>query len=376
MQKGKIKIAIITTNLEMTGISSVIMNYVSYLDKRKYDLTVIAGERINKSYIEQCKKNNVQLIRLPNKRKHIWQYYFLLYKTIIKNKYDIFHVNGSSSTLGIDLLIAKLAGVKIRIAHSHNTTTENLRIHKLLKPLFNSMYTNALACGTEAGKWLFGNESFTVIPNGFEINNFKFNMEIRREMRAKLGIPDDVEVIGHIGRFNFQKNHEFILRIFSAYLKLNPNSVLLLIGNGPDFNKIKEKVGKSKFKNKIILYGETSNPNYMYMAMDKFIFPSRFEGLPVTLLEAQISGLPAVISDVITNEVVLSKNVKSESLSSSAVEWAKDLLSLPKENREEFFNNYLKKFKNYEITNNIQKLSNVYDKAYLQRVANKGTRKE
>lgn len=371
----KIKIAIVTTNLEMTGISSVIMNYISYLDKEKYDLTVIAGSEINENHLKQCKKNEVHLVKLPNKRKHILQYYFLLYKALVKNNYDIFHVNGSSSTLGIDLLIAKIAGIKVRIAHSHNTTTENLRIHRLLKPLFNCMYTDALACGTEAGRWLFGNKSFTVIPNGFNISDFKFNKEIRRNIRTKLGISDDMEVIGHIGRFNFQKNHGFILDIFNEYLKLNPRSVLLLIGNGPDFTKIKEKIDQYNFKNKVILYGETDRPNYMYMAMDKFIFPSRFEGLPVTLLEAQISGLSAVISNIITNEVILSSNITLESLTNPAIKWAKDLLVLPKVNRENFFDNYLSKFKDYEITDNIQKLSSVYDKAYSQRVVKNGFRK-
>lgn len=377
MQKRKIKIAIVTKNLEMTGISSVIMNYITYLDKKKYDLTVIAGSKINEKYLRQCKQNKVHLVKLPNKGKHIWQYYFFLYKALVKNNYDIFHVNGSSSILGIDLLIAKIAGIKVRIAHSHNTTTEHPRIHRLLKPLFNCMYTDALACGIEAGKWLFGNKkSFTVIPNGFDISNFKFNKEVRKNVRTKLGILDDMEVIGHIGRFNFQKNHDFILNIFNEYLSLNPRAVLLLIGNGPDFTKIKAKIDQCNFKNKVILYGETDSPNYMYMAMDKFIFPSRFEGLPVALLEAQISGLPAVISDVITNEVILSSNITLESLTNPAIKWAKDLLALPKVNRESFFGNHLSKFKNYEITDNIQKLSSVYDKAYLQRVVKSGFRKE
>lgn len=203
-----------------------------------------------------------------------------------------------------------------------------------------------------------------MIPNGFNINKFKFDKKIRKLMRAKLGIQNGIEVIGHIGRFNFQKNHNFILKIFESYLKINPNSILLLIGNGPDFDKVKVKIENSKLKNKIILYGETNNANQMYMAMDKFIFPSRFEGLPVTLLEAQITGLPAVISSVITDEVVLSNNVQFETLESSPEKWARDLWTLPKIDRDEFFNSHLLKFKPYEITSSVQKLSRVYDEAY------------
>lgn len=360
----KIKIVIAATSLEMTGISSVIMNYITYLDKQKYDLTVIAGSKINKLYAEKCKQNAVKLIRLPNKREHTWHYYSLLYKYLSRGKYDIFHVNGSSSTMGIDLMIAKCAGIKIRIAHSHNTTTENMKIHRLLKPLFNLMYTDALACGNEAGKWLFGNNKFTVIPNGFSIDTFKFNEKVRENIRTRLKISDDTEVIGHVGRFNFQKNHDFILRIFESYLQLNPKSVLLLLGNGPDYEKVKAKIQEKQLENKVILYGETNKPNHMYMAMDKFIFPSRFEGLPVTLLEAQITGLPAVISSVITDEVVLSNNVQFETLESSPEKWARDLWTLPKIDRDEFFNSHLLKFKPYEITSSVQKLSRVYDEAY------------
>ncbi|WP_117114983.1 glycosyltransferase family 1 protein [Limosilactobacillus reuteri] len=364
MKRQKIKVAIVTASLEMTGISSIIMNYASYLDKAKYDLTIIAGDKINKSYEKKCKENKVKLIRLPNKRKETWHYYRSLYRSLVNSNYDICHANGSSSTLGIDLLIAKIAGIKVRIAHSHNTTTENIKMHKLLTPLFTRTYTDALACGNKAGEWLFNKKKFTVIPNGFNINKFKFDKKIRKLMRAKLGIQNGIEVIGHIGRFNFQKNHNFILKIFESYLKINPNSILLLIGNGPDFDKVKVKIENSKLKNKIILYGETNNANQMYMAMDKFIFPSRFEGLPVTLLEAQITGLPAVISSVITDEVVLSNNVQFETLESSPEKWARDLWTLPKIDRDEFFNSHLLKFKPYEITSSVQKLSRVYDEAY------------
>lgn len=355
----------LATNLELNGISSVIMNYVRYLNLNKYDLTVIAGKNVEEKYRNECIGRGVRVIELPHRLENTKGYYYNLYKTLKKDNFDIFHVHGSSATLAIDLMIAKLAGIKLRIAHSHNTTTNNMRLHKILVPVFNLLYTKGFACGIAAGKWLFGDKNFVVIPNGFNVKKFIYSKYLRNEFRVRNNLDGSI-VLGHVGRFNKQKNHMFILKVFDELVKLNDKYRLLLVGNGPYFNKIEEIIKASENKDKILLYGETTNPSEVYVAMDKFILPSLYEGLPVVLLEAQISGLPAVVSDVITEEVRMTNKLVFKSLKNSTKEWAEIINSLntTEEDRECFFDKNKDTIMKYEVRKSVKLLESEYDKLF------------
>jgi glycosyltransferase involved in cell wall biosynthesis len=362
MNKNRIKIAMVATNLKLNGISAVIANYISYLNMSKYEITLVVGQGIAPKFHDLCDKKNVKIIEIAPRKEKPLEFYSQLFKIFIHEKFDIVHVHGSNASIGAELFLAKLAGIKARIAHSHNTTSTSMRVHKIMKPIFNISYTDALACGELAGKWLFGEKPFTIIPNGVKINNFKFDSNLRNSMRDKLNLNGKF-VIGHIGRFNYQKNHEYILKVFNEIYKLNKNAILLLVGNGPDYKKIKSKIEKSSFESNVILYGETNNPASLYMAMDEFIFPSRFEGLPVTLVEAQISGLPAVISDIITPEIKMSEYLKFISLNASTKIWAKKILKnkIDLETRKKFFDTYNSTISYYDIKNDVYKLEKKYD---------------
>ena len=359
----RIRVAMLATNLELNGISSVIMNYVRYLDLSKYNLTIIAGKSIEEKYRLECNDRGVNIIELPHRLDDTKGYYYNLYKSLKKGNFDIFHVHGSSATLAIDLMIAKLAGIKLRIAHSHNTTTNNMKLHKILTPIFKVLYTKGFACGIAAGKWLFGNRDFVVIPNGFDVKKFMYSKKARDKFRENNNLENTI-VLGHVGRFNHQKNHPFILKVFDELIKLNGKYRLLLVGNGPDFNKVQSLIEKSQNSDKIILYGETINPSDVYMAMDKFILPSLYEGLPVVLLEAQISGLPAIVSNVVTSEVKMTDNLIFESLKNSPKKWAKsiDSLNTTDEERRKFFSNNKNIIMNYEVEKSVKILENEYDK--------------
>lgn len=358
-RKEKISIAMVASNLELNGISSVIMNYIQYINLDKIDITLIVGKKVNPKYRKLCRERGVKIITLKNKRRNTKKFYFGLLKNFLTHQFDIVHVHGSSATIGLELFLAKISGIKVRIAHSHNTTSPNLKLHKLMKPLLKFSYTEGFACSKEAGKWLFDDQPFTVIPNGIEVNNFKFNNSVRETTRTKLKLGDSY-VVGHIGRFNYQKNHEFIIKVFEEILKKRPNSRLLLVGNGPDYDKFKAQLAKKSYINKIILYGETNDTSGLYMAMDAFLFPSRFEGLPVTLIEGQISGLPCLVSDVITEDVRLSKNLQFCSLKKSSTYWADKLLNLKPLKRNSFFYNHLKAIDHYYIKNDVKLLENKY----------------
>ena len=232
----------LVNDMNINGISMVIMNYCKNLDKSKFDISVISGTPINDFYKSQCREFNIKLYELPARKQKKLKYFQALYR-VLKQKFDIVHVHGNSATISIELLIAKICGVKVRIAHSHNTTCDHIKIHKLLWPLFRQVYTHGLACGQQAGKWMFHNGKFYVLPNAFETANFIYDNEARQRIRNELKL-DNKYVIGHIGRFNNQKNHPFLLRIFTEIAKKREDAYLLLVGNGPDFEEVQKLISK------------------------------------------------------------------------------------------------------------------------------------
>lgn len=357
----RIKIAFITNHLDVMGISAVIMNYSKSLNHQKFDVTIIVGEPIASQYIEECNKYGISIVKLPSRHYSSIRHYFLLFKALVNGKFDIVHVHGNSSLMAIELTIAKLVGVKIRIAHSHNSTCPNITVHKFLTPYFSKIYTKAMACGILAGEWLFGRDNFEVLPNGFHTETFKFNFEKRNLIRKKLQIEDKF-VIGHIGRFNQQKNQTYLLRIFEKVANSCKNAILLLVGNGPDFERVKSLVEVHPYKNRIILYGESNETNTLYSAMDLFVLPSLHEGLPVVLLEAQISGLPCLVSDTVTREMDFG-NISWASIEADPQIWSDKILEIRDKvniDRESYYEKNRKQILEYDISNNVKQLEKIY----------------
>lgn len=368
MMNKKINVAMLTSHFDITGVGTVMMNYCKMLDKCKYNLTIIAGSPIADKYNQECKEFKINLIELPSRHKNPQKHYMALWKVLKKGNYDILHDHGNSSMMAVELTIAKLAGIKIRIAHSHNSTCSNMKIHKALNPYFKTTYTKALACGKQAGDWLFGKEQFEILPNGFNTSSFYFSKENREDIRNNLGIAKQL-VIGHIGRFNMQKNQEYLLKIFEKIAEKRKDSILLLVGTGPDAEKIKMLVEQHKYKNQIILYGETDNPAFFYSAMDVFVFPSRFEGLPVVLLEAQISGLPCVVSNKVTQEVDFG-DINWQSIDDSPDKWSDAVLTMKvrsDQKRDEYRKNNLHLIEKFDINQSIKQLDEIYAKLILSR---------
>ena len=358
----KIKISMVTNHFGITGISTVIINYCKELYHRKYDLTVIAGQPIAEENKVECVKNGIHLIELPSRHKEPAKHYIGLWKALKQNHYDIVHIHGSSSMMAIELTIAKLAGEKIRIAHSHNSMCSNMKIHKILNPYFRKTYTKSLSCGKLAGDWLFGENNFEILPNGFHTEQFVFDESEREKIRRKLGIVDRF-VVGHVGRFNEQKNQTYLIKSFEHVAKVRSDAVLLLVGTGPDFDKIKYIVDNSLYRDQIILYGVTKETRAVYSAMDVFVFPSKFEGLPVVLLEAQITGLPCIVSDKITNEVDFGE-ICWLSVEEDPQNWAKAILQTAVRSntqRSDYRKEHITKIEHYDISQTVKQLDTIYD---------------
>lgn len=198
-----IKIAYITKNLAANGITNVIMNYGMRIGKDKFELTIIAGNPVESIYEDKLKQEGIKIVKLPPKKKNPLSYYREMWKEL-KNNYQIVHIHCNSATNVVELMMAKLVGIKVRIIHSHNVTCDHALIHQIFQPILKRLYTHGFACSDAAGKWMFGDSPYEVLPNAFETEKFAFDESSRNTVRKSLNITDKF-VIGDVARFNDQK---------------------------------------------------------------------------------------------------------------------------------------------------------------------------
>lgn len=302
------KILIINTvPFLVNGISSCIINFLSAMKRNDLQIDIIINKYIDDTYQVKLEKFGCKIFIL-HRNKNILKYQMDLFKIIRNVKYDFVHVHGNSSTMILETFIAKILRVKNIAVHSHNTTCNFPTIHKLLQPIFLKTFNISIACGEAAGKWMFGSGKFVILNNGIDTEHFSFNEQNRSKIRAELGITKEF-LIGHVGAFNYQKNHNFLLDVFYEYQKINPKTRLLLIGEGELFNSVKKKAKDLNIFNKIFFIGKTDYVNEYLSAMDLFVLPSRFEGFPIVLIEAQASGLPCIVTSNVDNNIDLTKNI-------------------------------------------------------------------
>lgn len=318
-----IKLLYTINGLRVNGMSAVIMQYITHLEPDEYSISIFTDE-IAPQFMPILKKYNVEIIRSENRRKNQIAYYKELKAIMKSHRFDIIHAHGNSATLAVEMSAAKKCGVKVRIAHSHNTTCVHKVFDKLLRHKFYRSYTHGIGCGEEAGKWLFGKHPHVVIKNGIDLNRFAFDKEKGAAVRKQLDI-DDKKVIGHIGRFTDQKNHSYLLEVFKRYHEKDPDSVLLLVGDGPLEESIKNRAEEMGIAGHVIFSGTTSDTSAFYSAMNQFVFPSKFEGVPLTLVEAQANGLPCLISDRISKEVIQTELITVLELN-DINEWAEHIV--------------------------------------------------
>lgn len=236
----------------------------------------------------------------------------------------------------IDILkFAKKYGIKRRIIHAHNSWSMGGGISRLFRHRINSWrlrfyVTDYWACSNLAGNWSYPNDIvkkrlIKVIPNAVDIEKFSVKNEVRQRIRKSLNAEEKI-IFGHVGRFHFQKNHLFLIDIFDKIHRINNNSVLVLIGSGEDENKVKQKIEEYGIEDAVQFLGTRKDIEELYQAMDVFLLPSLFEGLPVVMIEAQAAGLPCFVADTITKESDISGNVKFYPLSLEPEQWAKNIM--------------------------------------------------
>ncbi len=366
-KKEPIRVAQIIGKWFGGGVETVVMNYYKNINITNIQFDFICDEDSTNIPYDEIKKLGGKVILIPPYQK-VFRYHKELKRVLKEGNYKIVHSH--INTLSVfSLWAAKSAKVPIRIAHNHSTTNKKEWKKNLLKiilrPFVKLYATDYMACTEHAGRWMFGNKQFDkgnvfILNNAIDIEKFKYNKEIRENIRKKLNIDKETVVIGHIGRFVEQKNHRFLIDIFDELHKEKKNTILLLIGQGPLMNEIREKVKKLNLEDVVKFLGQRENANELYQAMDLFVFPSLYEGLGIVMIEAQCSGLPCIVSTEVPQIAKVSNNIKFIDLDENRNVWTNVIKSyINKLDR----NVNLNKIKEcgYDIKMEVNKLETKYE---------------
>ncbi len=368
MEKNKepIRIGMIMGKWLGGGVEAVFMNYYRHIDRTNIQFDFICDKDSTDIPYEEIEKLGGRVIICPPYQK-LPKYLKELKRIFKENNYKIVHSN--INTLSVfPLYAAKKVKVPIRIAHSHSTTNKKEKKKNLLKqvlrPLSKIYATDYFCCSELSGRWLFGDKEYDkgnvfLLNNAIDLEKFKYDEKVRKAKRKELNIKDTIKVIGHLGRFVEQKNHRFLIDIFNEIHKKDKNTLLLLAGQGPLMDEMKQKVKDLNLEDSVKFLGQRSDAAELYQAFDLFLLPSLYEGLPVVGVEAQASGNLCYLSDDMTKETKVLDSTKFMSLSQSAKEWAdniiKDLETYKKHDTKEEVSEY-----GFNIEKEAQKLENKY----------------
>ena len=313
------------------GITSVIRNYCSHMDRSRLQLEFLSPQSVAPALLEEFEKMG-PVHCLPDRREALPRYLSALRQLLRENRYDVVHIHGNSGTMIFEVLTARLCGVKKILVHGHNTACDHPFVNRLLTPVMKLFASRCLSCSQGAGQWLYGKSPFTVLNNAIDGERFRFDPDLRQKYRRELGL-EGCRVLGHIGHFTDVKNHDFLIDVFNEARKQDPSLRLLLVSDGPNYDRIRSKVRELDLEDRVLFLGRRSDTAALYQAMDLFLLPSLWEGLPLVMLEAQAAGLPLLVSDRITEDAVCTPHVVRKALEDGPVSWAQALTFAPEQDR-------------------------------------------
>lgn len=365
-----IKVLAVVCQMNRGGLESRLMDILRNIDHSKVCIDIYTYRLEPGIMDEEVKRlGSTIYYNKPLKATNCFQYveYFKLF--LLKHpEYKIVHAH-QNAWCSVFCKGAFLAGVPVRIAHSR-TSLEGNSIENIIKNVIKiptRKYANYyFAVSDKAGIWLFGKKLYSqgkveVWPNAIDCEKYRFNQEMRQEVRNELSIKQDVFVLMHVGNFTSAKNHDFLIDVFEKYHNRAPNSILILVGGtGPDvtiFNNIKEKVHRKSLDNSVVFLGSRDDVPRLLQAADVFVFPSLFEGLPGAVVEAQACGLPCLLSNRITKEVVLLRTTQQLPIT-NAFEWCQSLDESKRVERIDTFDEM--RMQGFDIKGLCSKLENFY----------------
>lgn len=328
--KEPIRVLQVLGGTGLGGAESRVMDLYRSMDRRQVQFDFAVHNTKRDHFDEEIEALGGHIYRLPRFRLYNWMSYRRAWKYFFAEHPGYTCVHGHmTSTASVYLPAAKRAGVTRTVAHARSAGTDSGMKGRLTRLMRRNLWKKAdfcFACSGLAGEAVFGKRACDkglvhVIPNAIEAEKFAYNSAHRDEMRDKLNVKDRF-VVGHVGRFNPMKNHPFLLEIFAQVRKEREDAVLILLGEGSGMDAAKEKAQQLGIADCVYFLGNQKNVADYYQAMDFLIFPSLYEGMPGTVLEAQAAGLPCLIADTITAEVQLTELVQAMSLNASAQDWA------------------------------------------------------
>ena len=322
------------SNMARAGIETMLMNYYREIDRDQIQFDFLANKPVPGEYDEEIRSMGGRVFVSPGLNPLHFPRYRRYVADLLRDNPDIRIVHAHNEAMGYYALkSAKDAGMRVRIAHAHNTQIIHdykYPLKLVCKQLLPGAATDYWSCGRDAGIYYYGekrwNASGFILRNAIDVTRFGFRQEARERKRQQHGLQDCF-VIGHVGRFNVQKNHSRLLDIFAEIDQKVPEARLVLVGTGELEQAVKEKASAIGIQDKTLIPGQTADVSDWYQAMDCFVLPSLFEGLPVVGIEAQAAGLPCVFSDRVTDEVLLSPEARRVSLQADNAEWAAEIMT-------------------------------------------------
>lgn len=362
---------------EKGGTETVVLNYYNSLNPDTFHVDfMIHGyddgkNKIHRDLINRGSRFFYVTPRGESYKKNIAD----IGRVFSENKFDIVHCHMDAANMFV-LKEAKKYDIPVRIAHSHNAggiISKKSILKKYVYELVLAYAKNKLkdystfniACSEKAGKWLFGKNDYLVINNGIDFESYRYDEEKRKIIRDDLGVREDTFLLGHIGRFAPQKNHSLLIDIFKKYHDENKKSKLMLIGQGELEQEIRDKVKLLEIEDSVLFLGVRDDISDLMCAMDVFLLPSLYEGLPLVGVEAQASGLKCLVSEEISKEVVISDNIKLLPIENSLDLWVNSILSISGKNDGNERKN-VKLSEKFNLSFIIKQLEDVYKKLYMQ----------
>lgn len=334
MQTDPVRVLNVLGTTNLGGAESRVMELYRAIDRDKVQFDFLVHTEKEGQYSEEIRRLGGRIYSVPRFRV----YNILLYKRALRRFFrghnEFAAVQGHmTSTASIYLPIAKKAGVPVTIAHARSAGVDpgiKGLLTKVIRYPLKYRADYCFTCSAEAAEAVYGRKwveqgNVRTIPNAVDVQRFGFKSEVREQMRAELGFTGKF-VIGHVGRFGFMKNHSYLIDIFAELCKMRDDAVLALIGKGELENAVREKVRALGLADKVFFLGNRLDVERYYQAFDYFVFPSTFEGLPGSVIEAQASGLHCLISDQVTKEVALTELVTYRSIEEPAANWAGEIM--------------------------------------------------
>lgn len=357
------------SGIQSGGVEQMLINYTKCMNEQ-FDISQIVVYQHNPN--EVCLNKFIEAkdkcVRISDKRKHPIKNIIDTFRIIKSEKPDVIHAHMNLLNF-IPLLCGFLCNVKVRISHSHiaNKNINSTSAEKVFKFL-NILFSNSLlACGYNAGKYMYGNKDFTIIYNSIDINRFIYNENKRKKIREKIDLKDDETLLVNVGRLTDQKNQFFLLKVMKKVIYFNDKIKLIIFGNGELKEKLINGIKNNDLQNNVFIHEPVNNIDEYYDASDIFTLPSLYEGFPVSLIEAQVSGLNSIVSKSIDKTSRINNSVEFIN-NNDEDEWVNEILSLKNRNR----NVRIEKFKKFDINNSYKDLYALYTRALNENKTERG----